>query len=59
MLPCDASRPAVSSQGIEAELSHWDFVLGAYAVATLVLAGYWSRVERRIRALKTLLRDGG
>ena len=58
MLPCDASRPAVSSQGIEAELSHWEFVLVAYAVTALVLAGYWSRVERRIRALEALLRDG-
>ena len=57
MLPCDASRPAVSSQGIEAELSHWDFVLGAYAVATLVLAGYWWRVEGRIRTLEALPKE--
>ena len=38
-------------------MSHWDFVLGAYAVATLVLAGYWWRVERRIRALESLPPD--
>jgi hypothetical protein len=32
-------------------MSHWDFVLSAYAVVALVLVGYWWRVERRLRAL--------
>jgi hypothetical protein len=31
-------------------MSHWGFVLAAYAIAAAVLLGYWWRVERRIRA---------
>jgi len=38
-------------------LSHWDFVLAAYAVAALVLAGYWWRVEGRIRTLEALPKE--
>ena len=33
-------------------MNHWTFVLAAYGVAALVLAGYWWRGERRIRALE-------
>jgi HAMP domain-containing protein len=29
--------------------SHWAFVLAAYAIAAVVLLGYWWRVERRLR----------
>jgi HAMP domain-containing protein len=32
--------------------SHWAFVLAAYAIAAVVLVGYWWRVERRLRALE-------
>ena len=31
---------------------HWAFVLAAYAIAAVVLLGYWWRVERRLRALE-------
>ncbi len=37
-------------------MNHWAFVLAAYAVAAVVLLGYWWRVERRIRALEAPLR---
>ena len=40
-------------------MSHWPFVLGAYAIAAVVLLGYWWRVERRIRALETRAGDRG
>jgi hypothetical protein len=33
-------------------MNHWGFVLAAYAVVAAVLAGYWWRLERRIRALE-------
>jgi HAMP domain-containing protein len=32
-------------------MSHWTFVLAAYALAAVVLLGYWWAVERRLRAL--------
>ena len=35
---------------------HWDFVVAAYALAVLVLGGYWRRLCRREREL-TALRD--
>ena len=34
-------------------MSHWEFVLAAYALAAAVLLGYWWWVERGIRALET------
>lgn len=30
-------------------MSHWSYVLAAYALAAAVLLGYWRRVERRLR----------
>lgn len=33
-------------------MTHWAFVLVAYALAAAVLLGYWWRVERRIRVLE-------
>ncbi len=33
-------------------MTHWPFVLAAYAAAAAILLGYWWRVERRIRALE-------
>jgi hypothetical protein len=33
---------------------NWGFVLAAYAIAALILAGYWWRVERRLRTLEPL-----
>lgn len=33
-------------------MNHWAFVVAAYALAAVVLVGYWRRVERRIRALE-------
>lgn len=38
-------------------MSHWGFVLAAYAAAAAVLLGYWWRVERRIRALEAHLEN--
>jgi hypothetical protein len=32
---------------------HWGFVAAAYAVAALALGGYWRRLVRLERALKT------
>jgi hypothetical protein len=34
---------------------HWNFVLGAYGLAALVLGAYWRRLVRRERELE---RDG-
>ena len=36
-------------------MNNWGFVLAAYVVVAAVLAGYWWRVERRIRTLETPL----
>jgi CcmD family protein len=33
-------------------MNYWGFVLAAYAAVGIVLAGYWWRVERRLRALE-------
>jgi hypothetical protein len=33
---------------------NWGFVLAAYAIAALVLIGYWWRVERRLRVFDSL-----
>jgi HAMP domain-containing protein len=33
-------------------MSHWGFVLAAYALAAVVLVGYWRWVERGLRALE-------
>ncbi len=33
---------------------HWGFVFAAYAIAALVLGGYWRRLLRRERELTTL-----
>jgi len=33
-------------------MTHWAFVAAAYALAAVVLFGYWRRVERRIRLLE-------
>ena len=38
-------------------MNHWQFVLGAYALAAIVLLGYWWRVERRLRSLEGLGED--
>ena len=32
---------------------HWGFVAAAYAVAALALGGYWRRLQRLERGLKT------
>jgi cytochrome oxidase assembly protein ShyY1 len=32
--------------------NHWTYVLAAYGIAAAILAGYWWRVERRIRTLR-------
>ena len=32
---------------------HWGFVLAAYAVAAVLLGGYWRRLVQLERALKT------
>jgi hypothetical protein len=34
-------------------MNNWGFVLAAYGIAALVLAGYWWRVERRIRSFES------
>jgi hypothetical protein len=34
--------------------NNWGFVFAAYAIAALILVGYWWRVERRLRTLEPL-----
>jgi len=34
---------------------HWNFVLGAYGLAAVVLAAYWRRLCRRDRELRRLI----
>jgi hypothetical protein len=34
-------------------MNNWGFVMAAYAIAALVLLGYWWRVERRLRTLES------
>lgn len=38
-------------------MNHWPFVLGAYALAAVVLLGYWGRVERRLRRIEGHRKD--
>ena len=33
-------------------MRHWTFVLSAYLLTAAVLAGYWWRIEHRLRALE-------
>jgi hypothetical protein len=33
---------------------NWSFVLGAYLLAAVVFGGYWRRLARRERELRTL-----
>ena len=40
-------------------MSHWPFLLAAYAISASVLLGYWWRVERRIGELEAATRLRG
>lgn len=42
-------------------MTHWPFLVAAYAITASVLLGYWWRVERRIGELEaaTRLRGSG
>lgn len=39
-------------------MNPWGFILAAYGVAALLLAGYWWRTERRIREAERALGEG-
>ena len=53
---CTWTGPAAAAR-ILRSMSHWSFVLGAYALVFGTLFAYWWRVERGIRTLERRAED--